>query len=800
MIISYQWLMDYLPTPLHVDELSRILTSIGLEVEAVEKNEAITGGLEGLLIGEVLTCAPHPDADKLKITTVDTGSGEPLNIVCGAANVAAGQKVVVATVGTMIYPIEKEPFIIKKAKIRGAVSEGMLCAEDEIGVGTSHAGIIVLPEDAVPGTPAVKYFNLPEADYAIHIGLTPNRSDANSHIGVARDVCAYLTHHTGEAHAVRILQTSLPQAQEATPEIPVSVMATEACPRYMGLTISNIKIGASPEWMQQRLATVGVRSINNVVDATNYILQEYGQPLHAFDIEKIKGREIQVRFEPEGTPFITLDGKERRLLATDLMICDADGGMCIAGVFGGANSGITESTTSIFLESACFDPKHIRRTSLHHGLRTDAATHFEKGVDINNLEPALIRAAQLICELSGGEISSGITEVYPKEFEPASIQISYEYIARLTGKEYGATEVNTLLEALGFTITGKGEHSVIVSVPSNKPDVLQPADIVEEILRIDGLDNIMIPERLSISLTKTLPNDRTAREKVAQSLCGAGFQEIITNSIVNSKYYPERTDLVRMLNSLSSELDVMRPSLLESGLEVIAYNAARKSTDLMLFEAGNIYYKQGDSYIQEPKLALFCTGNVQDGGWNDKVVKAGIFYVKGILQHLIRKDGIKNFVLSADEDVITWKWKNQPLCILQNVPDQKLADFDIKQPVCYAIIDWSLWLKAAAAHTIRYSEVTKFPAVKRDLALVLDKAVTYQKIQATTDKLKLAALQSYGLFDLFESEKLGADKKSLALNFTFQLQDRTLTDEETELLMSQLIGTYQKELGAQIRG
>lgn len=800
MIISYRWLMDYLPHPLPVDELSTILTSIGLEVEAVEKAEAIKGGLEGLLIGEVLTCGPHPDADKLKITTVNTGNGEPLHIVCGASNVAAGQKVVVASVGTSIHPVAGESFTIKKAKIRGAVSEGMLCAEDEIGLGSSHAGIIVLPEDAVVGTPAKEYFKLPQSDFAIHIGLTPNRSDANSHIGVARDVCAYLTHHKAGDYRVQMPEAHLPQAENNTNGIPVAIEAAAACPRYLGLSISDLQVGPSPEWLQQRLTTIGVRSINNVVDATNYILHEYGQPLHAFDAAKISGGMINVRFEREGTNFTTLDGKERKLQATDLMICDAEKALCIAGVSGGANSGITDATTSLFLESAYFDPKHIRRSSLHHGLRTDAATHFEKGVDINNLKPALVRAANLICELSGGRISSTLTEVYPEPITPVSVTVSFQYISRLTGKAYAANQVISLLEALGFIITEQTDKIITVSVPSNKPDVLQPADIVEEILRIDGLDNVAIPDRLNISLTKALANDREAREKVAQNLCGAGFQEIVTNSIVNSSYYPERTDLVHMLNSLSSELDVMRPSLLESGLEVIAYNTARKSTDLALFEAGNIYYQQDGQYIQEPKLALFCTGNKRDASWNGKAEKADIYFLKGIIQMLFIKEGLKNLAMAADEETISWKWKNQVLCTLQTVGAEKLARFDVRQPVCYAVIDWTLWLKATAAQKIMYTEVPKFPAVKRDLALVLDKSINYQKIQQSTDKLKLAALQSYGLFDIFESEKLGPDKKSLALNFTFQLQDRTLTDEETEALMKQLIGAYQQDLGAQIRG
>jgi phenylalanyl-tRNA synthetase beta chain len=799
MIISYQWLQEYLPHPVAVDELSRILTSIGLEVEAIEKAEAVKGGLEGLVIGEVLTCEPHPNADKLKVTTVNTGSGETLNIVCGAPNVAAGQKVVVATVGTTVHPSSGDAFLIKKAKIRGAESEGMICAEDEIGLGESHAGIMILPADAVVGTLAKDFFNIPSSDFAIHIGLTPNRSDANSHIGVARDVCAYLTHHTGEVHMVKTPSVSLPEKSGTPLHIKISVSSAEACPRYMGLTMTGLKIGPSPEWLQRRLQTIGVRSINNVVDITNYVLHEYGQPLHAFDADRIKGQEVRVGFEAAGTLFTTLDGKERKLQDSDLMICDAEEGMCIAGVFGGMHSGITDGTTNIFLESAYFDPKHIRRTSLHHGLRTDAATHFEKGVDINNLQPALVHAAALIAEIAGGVVAGDLQDIYPSPFRPQEVSITYSHIEKLSGKGYPAAAVKQLLTALGFGIVSETEAGLTLTVPSNKADVSQPADIVEEVLRMDGLDNVKIPERLNVSLVKAMPNDRAEREKMATFLCGSGFQEIVTNSIVNSKYYPGRTDLVTMLNSLSSELDVMRPSMLESGLEVIAYNSNRKSGDLLLFEAGNIYRQEAGSYVQDAQLALFAAGNVQAAGWNIKSIKADIYYLKGVIQNLLHISGIKNTPITAEEHSITWKWKNQELCKVMNVAAATLNAFDIKGEVCYAVINWALWLKAIEANKIRFTEVPKFPAVQRDLAIVLDKTVSYLQVQQATDKLKLNALQSYGLFDVFESDKLGAGKKSLALNYTFQLQDRTLTDEETETLMTQLVTAYQKDLGAQIR-
>lgn len=799
MIISYQWLLEYLPEPLPVEELGVILTSIGLEVEAIEPVEAVKGSLEGLVIGEVLTCEKHPNADKLSVTTVNTGGEKPLNIVCGAPNVAAGQRVVVATVGTMVHPTEGEAFLIKKAKIRGAESEGMICAEDEIGLGNSHAGIMILPADAPIGTAAKTYFNIPEADFAIHIGLTPNRSDANSHIGVARDVCAYLTHHKGKKYSVQQPEISLP-AQTGALDIPVHIEATEACPRYMGISITGVKVGPSPEWLQQRLKTIGVRSISNVVDITNFVLHEYGQPLHAFDADKIKGQVVNVRTLPQGTVFKTLDDKDRKLNDNDLMICDAEGGMCIAGVFGGADSGISDSTDKIFLESAYFNSTYVRRTSMYHGLRTDAATHFEKGVDSNNLLPALKRAAAMIAELCGGQIASDIVDVQAQELAPATVKITYSYIEMLAGKQYGKDAIKGILTSLGFGIESETDTELVLKVPTNKADVKQPADIVEEIVRIDGLDNIVIPDRLNISLNRPMPNDRQVREKLSNQLCGMGFHELVTNSIVNSKYYPERTDLVKMLNSLSSELDVLRPGMLESGLEVIQYNCNRKNNDLSLFEFGKAYTMVDGKYNEEPQLALYITGNVQPTGWNSKGMKSDLFYLKGIVQSLLTNSGISKVMTSYEESSITLKWKNEVLCELLEVAAKRLGEFDIKQPVYFAVIKGNVWKRAMDANKVKYKEVPKHPAVQRDLAIVLDKAVSYQQVQQATDQQKLDALTSFDLFDVFESEKLGAGKKSYALNYTFQLQDRTLTDTEIEQMMQQLINTYKTKLQAEIRG
>lgn len=800
MVISYQWLQQYLPEPLPVGELSRILTSIGLEVEAVEPVEAIKGSLKGLVIGEVLSCQKHPNADKLKITTVSIGGGEnPLQIVCGAPNVAEGQRVVVAPVGTTVYPTVGEPFEIKKAKIRGEESSGMICAEDEIGLGTDHGGIMVLPENAPLGVFAHVYFNVPEPDYAIHIGLTPNRSDAMSHIGVARDVCAYLSHHKKGTYRVLVPPTNMPAAGKEKLDIKVQIKASDACPRYTGVSISNVQVKPSPDWLKQRLATIGVRSINNVVDITNFVLHEFGQPLHAFDADKIKGKTVNVQFLPQDTKFLALDGKEIKLADDDLMICDDADGMCIAGVFGGLHSGVTDTTTNIFLESAYFHPKYVRRTSLRHGLRTDAATHFEKGVDTGNVITALKRAAALIAEIAGGEVASDIVEVTAREIIPDEVHVTYEYIKRLSGKDYGKDNIKNILTALGFGIDREDADGLILSVPSNKTDISNGADIVEEILRIDGLDNIEMPSKLNISLTRPFPNDRKERDKTANMLSSAGFKEIVTNSIVNSKYYPERNDLVKMLNSLSSELDVLRPSMLESGLDVIAYNCNRKSTDLCLYEFGKVYTQADGKYHEQHQLALYVTGNVAAGQWNSKAKKADVFYVKGVVKNILEQCGIAKIVMQYDETGITWKWKNQVLCTVLQVSDAHLNAFDIKQPVYFAVINWELLQKAAADVKVKYTEVPKYPAVERDLAIILDKAVKYAEVEQVTSQQKIDALASFGLFDVFESEKLGAGKKSYALNYTFQLQDRTLTDAEIEAVMQQLITAYKSKLQAQIR-
>lgn len=806
MQISYNWLQEYLPKQIPLDKLSEILTSIGLEVEAVEKAEAVKGSLEGLVIGAVLTCTPHPNADKLKQTTVNIGNNTILPIVCGAPNVAAGQKVIVAPVGTTVYPVHAEPFEIKKAKIRGELSEGMICAEDEIGLGESHAGIMVLPDTAVTGMPADKYFEIPEPDHTIHIGLTPNRSDAMSHIGVARDISAYLAHHENlplqEILDARSKYHNPNWNNDVKNQLPLEIKidAKEACPRYAGVVISNVKVDVSPEWLQQRLSAIGLRSINNIVDITNYVLYEYGQPLHAFDYDKISGKKIIVKFAENNESFITLDGTERKLRGDDLMICNAEKPMCIAGVFGGKDSGVGEQTKNIFLESAFFDPKTIRRTSLHHQLRTDAAAHFEKTVDINNVIPALKRAAALIREIAGGSLASDVIEVYPQPLAQTDITFRYDYINMLCGKDYAKEDVDNILLALGFSLKDSNADTATVIVPSNKADVQLPADIAEEILRIDGLNNVVIPTRLNISLQskQELPG-RKWRKIASEYLSGKGFREIVTNSITNSKYYPGNDKLVKMINSLSSELDTMRPSMLESGLEVIAYNANRKQQNLALYETGNIYSLQGkEDYKQQAQLAIWLSGNVQEQGWQQPARPSDLYYLKGIVESLLQCCGIKCLETAEDGQVV-WKRGKEIIGKAYQVQKQTLRSFDIKQAVYYAGLDMETLALAAEQNRIRYAELPKFPAVTRDLALVLDKNIAYDKIAKTTQAQKIATLRNFELFDVFEGEKIGPGKKSLALSFTFQLYDRTLTDEAVEAMMQQLISAYRKELDAEVR-
>ncbi len=807
MKISYKWLSEYLPVELEPEKLSRILTSIGLEVESLEKFEEVKGGLKGLLIGEVLTTEKHPNADKLTLTTVNTGGTEPLHIVCGAPNVAAGQKVVVAPVGSTIYPMVGEPLTMKLAKIRGSESQGMICAEDEIGLGSSHAGILVLPSDAPVGLSAADYFK-PYEDWVFEIGLTPNRMDAMSHWGVARDVCAYLSHHDKKD-----LRPKLPSTNGLKPDnqqlpIQVTIENTQACRRYSGVSMANITIKPSPAWLQQKLKAIGLRPINNIVDITNFIQHETGQPLHAFDADKIGGKKVVVKNLPEGTPFVTLDEKERKLNAQDLMICDANEGMCIAGVFGGIHSGVSDSTRNIFLESAWFNPIDIRKTSFRHGLRTDAATRFEKGIDISNTVNVLKRASMLIKELAGGEIASEIVDIYPQPTEKVKVGLKYHYLKKLSGKSYHPDTVKRILESLGFEVVKEGIDELWVAVPYSKPDISLPADIVEEIVRIDGLDNITIPTSITISpSTEENYFAETLKEKVANYLTGLGFSEILTNSITNSAYYTEEelASAVKMINNLSAELDILRPSMIETGMESVAHNLNRKNLSLRFYEFGKTYRQIAPGqYLEKDHLTLYVTGDLTQSSWKGKPISTDAYYLKGILEALftvagLEKPGFQATAHTKIQAALAAQAMEQDLAVTGPVTAAVLQRFDIKQPVFIADIDWMAFTEKAALGKIQYAELPRFPAVNRDLALVVDKAIGYEQVEKSVKKLRLEKLKNVQLFDIFESDKLGTGKKSLALSFTFQDTEKTLTDKEIENWTGKIIQTLEKELNAEIR-
>ncbi|RFM29837.1 phenylalanine--tRNA ligase subunit beta [Deminuibacter soli] len=807
MTISYNWLAEYLPERVDPERLSRILTSIGLEVESLEKYESIKGGLRGLVIGEVLECVPHPNADKLRVTKVNVGGEAPLQIVCGAPNVAAGQKVVVATVGTTIYPSTGEPLTMKVAKIRGEESFGMICAEDEIGMGQSHAGIMVLPETAQVGQSATSYFQ-PYEDWIYEIGLTPNRMDAMSHYGVARDVCAYLTHHNNKDARVKSPFPSTFKPDQGGQPIEVHIENTDACQRYAGVSIKGVTVQESPQWLKDRLLAIGLRPINNIVDITNFVLHDTGQPLHAFDADAITGNTVIVKNMPAGTPFVTLDEKERRLDAEDLVIANAEGPMCIAGVFGGLYSGVKNTTTNIFLESAWFNPITTRRTSFRHGLRTDAATRFEKGVDISNTVNVLKRAALLIREIAGGEIASDIIDIYPNPEAKKQVALKYHYLKKLSGKNYHPDAVKRILTSLGFEIVKEGMDELWVAVPYSKPDISLGADIVEEILRIDGLDNIDIPTAITISpAIESLGFKEGMREKLAGYLVGKGFNEILTNSITNSKYFSEEVlaGSVKMINNLSVELDVLRPSMLETGLESIAYNSNRKNSNLLFFETGKTYHQSGvGNYSEKEHFCAYLTGNIVTDSWQGKAQAVDFYIAKGVAEALLQSAGIGNFSYvhktqskhAIELEVLAGK---QTVATIIEVSREQLNAFDIKQQVYFIDIDFLLLLELAGQKKITYREVPRFPAVQRDLALVVPRSTTYEALQAVIAKTKLPKLQQVRLFDIFESDKLGPDKKSMAVNFTFQDEEKTLTDKEIDGMIGKLVAGFEKELSAEIR-
>ena len=805
MTLSYKWLCEYLPEKPAPEKLSQLLTSIGLEVESMQSYEEVKGGLRGLVIGEVISTAKHPNADKLTLTKVTIGNDQLLSIVCGAPNVAAGQKVVVAPVGATIYPTNGEPLTMRVAKIRGEESQGMICAEDEIGLGESHAGILVLDTTAVPGTPAPDYFNLYD-DIIYEIGLTPNRMDAMSHWGVARDVCAYINHH--EKKNITPLfpaTTPLDKAGKSGP-VQVTIENTKACPRYTGISIEGIKVEPSPAWLQKRLKAIGVRPINNIVDITNYIQHETGQPLHAFDLDAIDGKQVIIKNLPTGTPFITLDGSSRKLDQEDLMICNAKEGMCIAGVFGGLQSGVKESTRSLFIESAFFDGINIRKTSFRHGLRTDAATRFEKGTDIEATVRVLERAVQLIKEIAGGAVVGALIDCYPAPQPKKTVVVRWSMLHKLSGKQYSATAVKNILTSLEFEWRREDADSFEVAVPTHKTDISLQADIVEEIIRIDGLDNIEIPTQIKLSPAIDPEGWKaTVKEKIANQLAGMGFQEMMTNSITNAAYYNNSEGLVTMINSLSATLNCLRPGMLETALEVVAHNLNHRNLNLRLFEFGKIYTRSEKDQFQElERCCLVITGQKNESSWKQTATAADFYTLKGAVDALIKGLGLKitSQEMEATETLsfgITWSDSKQTVGFGGEVSPKWLEKMGIKQPVFFAELNWDYLALQFNEQRSVIREIPRFPAVQRDLALIAPRSLTWEQIQSTVQKIRIESLQDIKLFDIFESDKLGVDKKSMAVNFTFQNMERTLTDKEIEGWMNKILTNLEKELGVNLR-
>jgi phenylalanyl-tRNA synthetase beta chain len=805
MTLSYKWLCDYLPEKPAPEKLSQLLTSIGLEVESMQPYEEVKGGLQGLVIGEVISTSKHPNADKLTLTKVNIGNDQLLSIVCGAPNVAAGQKVVVAPVGATIYPTNGEPLTMRVAKIRGEESLGMICAEDEIGLGESHAGILVLDTTAVPGTPAPDYFNLYD-DIIYEIGLTPNRMDAMSHWGVARDVCAYINHHEKKNITPLFPATTPLDKAGQSGSVQVTIENTKACPRYAGISIEGIKVEPSPAWLQKRLKAIGVRPINNIVDITNYIQHETGQPLHAFDLDAIDGKQVIIKNLPTGTPFITLDGVSRKLDQEDLMICNAKEAMCIAGVFGGLQSGVKESTRSLFIESAFFDGINIRKTSFRHGLRTDAATRFEKGTDIEATVRVLERAVQLIKEIAGGTIVGALIDCYPAPQPKKTVVVRWSMLHKLSGKQYSATTVKNILTSLEFEWRREDADSFEVAVPTHKTDISLQADIVEEIIRIDGLDNIEIPTQIKLSPAIDPEGWKaTVKEKIANQLAGMGFQEMMTNSITNAAYYNNSEGLVTMINSLSAALNCLRPGMLETALEVVAHNLNHRNLNLRLFEFGKIYRRSGKDQFQElERCCLVITGQKNESSWKQTATAADFYTLKGAVDALIKGLGLKitSQEMESTESLsfgITWSDSKQTVGFGGEVSPKWLEKMGIKQPVFFAELNWDYLALQFNQQRSVIREIPRFPAVQRDLALIAPRSLTWEQIQSTVQKIRIESLQDIKLFDIFESDKLGVDKKSMAVNFTFQNMERTLTDKEIEGWMNKILTNLEKELGVNLR-
>lgn len=819
MNISYSWLKSLLPFSLSPNETAVALTSIGLENGPVEEVETIKGGLEGLVIGEVLTCGAHPDSDHLHVTTVNVGEEEPLQIVCGAPNVAAGQKVVVATIGTKLYQGD-ESFTIKRSKIRGQESFGMICAEDEIGLGSSHDGIIVLPETAQVGMKAADYYGI-RKEYVLEVDITPNRADAASHFGVARDLAALLKQSDPSVNLIKPSVDAF-RVDGVDRPIKVTVENTEACLRYSGVTISGLSVGESPKWLKERLQLIGVRPINSVVDVTNYLLHEMGQPLHAFDADKIAGNTIRVRTVDAGTKFVTLDGVERSLDDSDLMICNAEESMCIAGVFGGLDSGVTESTTRVFLESACFNPVFVRKTARRHGLNTDSSFRFERGIDPNNTVYVLKRAALMIQELTGGKICSEVVDIYPNPIEGFKVSLCLEKVNKLIGKTVERDTVLSILNALEITIDADKGGVLDLTVPAYRVDVQRDVDVIEDILRIYGYNNVDFTSTMRSTISSSVkPDKHRLTQLISEQLTSNGFNEILNNSLTAASYYEGLTEMpesncVHLLNPLSSDLNVMRQTLLFGGLESIAYNRNRRRTDLAFYEFGNCYRYNADArkdrealspYSESMHLGLWMTGFKTPKHWSGPQVKVSAFNIKALVENIFLRLGVQRDSFSLEEGSnellahsLSYRLKNGLVVAkLGQVRDTVLNTFDIDVPVFYADILWDEVLMSSAKQGVRFSEIPKFPDVRRDLALLIDRTVRFEDIERVAFNTERKLLQSVSLFDVYEGKNLPNGKKSYAVNFVLQDMNQTLTDSKIDAVMNRLVKQFETQLGASLR-
>ena len=807
MKISYNWLKQFINIDLKSEDTAEVLTDLGLEVEGVEKFESLKGGLEGVVIGHVLTCTQHTNADKLKVTTVDIGTGTPIQIVCGASNVAVGQKVPVATIGTKLYDKEGGSFEIKKGKIRGEESHGMICAEDELGLGDSHEGIMILDSTLAPGTPAAKVFKI-ETDEVFEIGLTPNRADAMSHWGVARDLRAGLIQRDGKQYELITPSVNKFQVEKRTFKIDVKVNNTKLVPRYCGITISGITVKSSPEWLKNKLKAIGLTPKNNIVDITNYVLHELGQPLHAFDASKINGN-IIVETVKSGTKFTTLDGIERTLNEEDIMICDTQGPLCIAGVFGGLNSGVSESTNVIFLESAYFNPVSIRKTAKRHGLSTDASFRFERGIDPAITDYALKRAAILILEVAGGEITSDLIDVNNAKNEDFSVVLNFENVNKIIGQVIPKETLKKILVSLDIKVTSVSDSSLGLIIPSYRVDVQREIDVIEELLRVYGYNNINFTNKVNATVSNSgRTEDYKVQNTIGNQLTSLGFHEMMANSLTTPDYIKLSDNLkedfnVVILNPLSIDLSAMRQSLLFSGLEAVSFNINRRNTDLKLFEFGKTYHKLPSGFDEPKHLSLFTTGNRLDESWTNTQKPSDFFLFKGYVISVLSRLGINNYQTKPIEnDVfaegIAFANGNNVLVEFGTVKKTILKHFDIKQEVFYADFDWNAVLKSIS-NKIKYVEISKYPEVRRDLALLLDESVAFEDIYSIARKTEQSLLKEITLFDVYVGKNLPEGKKSYAVSFTLQDESKTLTDSQIEKIMSKLQNNFQTQLGAQLR-